>query len=157
MQVRDMQAADRQNWLRLWKLYNDFYQTRIAEDVTDYTWKRILDPNCPIFGRVVEVSGTVAGFSVSVLHEGTWVKDPICYLEDLYVDSTYRGAGAGRALIVDLIALARKQGWSRVYWHTKKDNAVARHLYDSFTPADDFVRYCIFVAGANDAGGSPAS
>jgi ribosomal protein S18 acetylase RimI-like enzyme len=47
----------------------------------------------------------------------------------------------GRALIADLLARAKERGWSRLYWHTRKGNAPARHLYDEFAVADDFVRY----------------
>jgi hypothetical protein len=37
--------------------------------------------------------------------------------------------------------MARQCGWSRLYWHTRAENAAARRLYDSFVEADDFVRY----------------
>ena len=52
-----------------------------------------------------------------------------------------RGHGIGRALIEDLLALARDRGWSRMYWHTNVSNQTARRLYDGFAKADDFVRY----------------
>lgn len=148
MHARDLRASDREKWLRLWRQYNEFYETAVPVDITDYTWKRILDPNFPIIGRVMEIDGTIAGFSLSVLHEGTWVIDPVCYLEDLFVVIAHRGAGVGRALIEDLIALAKVRGWSRLYWHTKRDNLVARRLYDKLALADDFVRYRISL-GAN--------
>ena len=38
-----------------------------------------------------------------------------------------------------------EQGWSRVYWVTKEDNARARRLYDRFAPADGFIRYSVPV------------
>ena len=83
------------------------------------------------------------GFSHSLLHEGTWVLAPICYLEDLYVDPSARGRGVGRALIADLVDMARTQGWSRLYWHTRRGNEAARRVYDGFVKADDFVRYLL--------------
>lgn len=52
-----------------------------------------------------------------------------------------RGHGIGRALIDDLRTLARARGWKRLYWHTGRDNARARALYDSYTPEDGHVRY----------------
>jgi GNAT superfamily N-acetyltransferase len=82
----------------------------------------------------------VAGFSVSLLHEGTWVIAPVCYLEDLFVAPGFRGRGIGRMLIQDLVDRARNDGWSRLYWHTRADNP-ARRLYDEFANADDFIRY----------------
>jgi ribosomal protein S18 acetylase RimI-like enzyme len=76
-----------------------------------------------------------------VLHSGTWTVDPVCYLEDLFVDPEHRGRGIGEALIRDLVATAKSKGWSRLYWHTRNSNAAARSVYDRFTLADDFVRY----------------
>ncbi len=142
---RDCRAGDEADWRRLWTGYNRFYNATIPELVTDTTWQRILDPQAPVLSRIAERAGSVIGFSVSVLHAGTWTIDPICYLEDLFVDTKVRGQGVGRALIEDLIALARSRGWGRLYWHTLADNVEARRLYDRFTPADEFVRYRLFL------------
>jgi len=138
--IRAVAPADREAWFHLWAGYNAFYESTVAPHISERTWQRMLDANVPLFGRVAEVEGRVAGFSLCVLHEGTWVDAPICYLEDLFVDPACRGTGVGRRLIEDLIALARSRGWSRVYWHTREDNP-ARKLYDEFAQADDFVRY----------------
>ena len=138
--IRDVAASDRDAWLRLWAGYNAFYGTDVAPHISERTWQRMLDANVPLIGRVAEIEGRVAGFSLCVLHEGTWVDAPVCYLEDLFVDPACRGQGIGRRLIEDLVALARSLGWSRLYWHTRIDNP-ARKLYDEFTAADDFVRY----------------
>ena len=58
-----------------------------------------------------------------------------------FYDATYRGQGIGRALIDDLIAITKANGWSRLYWHTDRDNATARKLYDTYAPEDGHVRY----------------
>nr|WP_316506477.1 GNAT family N-acetyltransferase [Klebsiella grimontii] len=105
-----------------------------------YTWQRMLDPASPMLGRVALADGNVAGFAICVLHEGTWVKMPVCYLEDLFVAPPMRGKGIARALMQALQAEGKEKGWSRLYWHTRTDNP-ARRLYDEFTPADDYVRY----------------
>lgn len=138
--IRDIAPADRADWFRLWAGYNAFYEAEVAPPISERTWQRLLDPGSNLFGRIAEIEGRVLGFSLSVLHEGTWVDAPICYLEDLFVDPGARGQGVGRALIADLVALGRQRGWSRLYWHTREDNP-ARKLYDEFTAADDFVRY----------------
>ena len=57
------------------------------------------------------------------------------------VDPQARGHGLGRALIDDLLILARDRGWSPIYWHTRRSNEAARRLYDNYVEADDFVRY----------------
>jgi len=138
--IRYPAAADETAWRSLWSQYNAFYETSVPEAVTARTWQRILDPASPIFGRLAIANDNVVGFSISVLHEGTWVIAPICYLEDLFVLPKFRGHGVGRMLIADLADRAKTKGWSRLYWHTRESNP-ARRLYDEFSKADDFVRY----------------
>jgi GNAT superfamily N-acetyltransferase len=138
--IRDPLPADEAAWRELWSGYNAFYETSMPEAVTARTWQRILDPASSVFGRLAIVKDCVAGFGICVLHEGTWVIAPICYLEDLFVAPQFRGRGVGRMLIADLVDRAKVEGWSRLYWHTRQNNP-ARHLYDEFTEADDFVRY----------------
>lgn len=138
--IRDARPDDEADWRRLWDGYNAFYETSVAPEITAQTWHRILDPGASLLGRIAEADGTAVGFSVSVLHVGTWVAGQVCYLEDLFVDPSCRGKGIGRKLIQDLVDRGKEQNWSSLYWHTRQDNP-ARRLYDEFLKADDFVRY----------------
>jgi GNAT superfamily N-acetyltransferase len=138
--IRDANRDDEAEWRQLWDGYNAFYETQVAPEVTSRTWERIIDPRSAIIGRIADVDGQASGFSISVLHEGTWVPGPVCYLEDLFVAPSCRGQGLGRKLIQDLVDRGRTDGWSSLYWHTRRDNP-ARRLYDEFVEADDFVRY----------------
>ncbi|MET9932451.1 MULTISPECIES: GNAT family N-acetyltransferase [unclassified Streptomyces] len=138
--VRDLVSADEKDWRRLWAGYLDFYESTVPSAVTDSTWRRLLDPDEPLLGRVAEHDGTVIGITNSVLHHSTWLTGRVCYLEDLFVDPAHRGSGAGRLLLQDLFDLAAARGWGRVHWLTAHDNP-ARRLYDTFVPADRFVHY----------------
>lgn len=141
--VRDIAAKDAATWRGLWDGYCQFYQSVVPPATTDHTWRRLLDPISPIAGRVAEADGRVVGFSHCVMHEGTWATNPIGYLEDLFVDPAVRGKGIGRLLLQDLVDRGKRQGWEYLYWHTQSFNATARKLYDTFTLADDFVKYRI--------------
>ena len=141
--MRDVSAADERAWRALWDGYCAFYETDVPPEVTAVTWRRLVDPGGPLVGLVAEDDGEVIGFVNCVLHASTWAAGEICYLEDLFVSPAARGSGAGRALIEAVLERARSNGWERVYWHTREDNARARALYDSFTKADDFVRYVV--------------
>jgi len=141
--IRDPGPGDEAAWRHLWAGYVAFYEAEVSEAVTAATWRRLLDPNSGMFGRLGTLDGAVAGFTVSVLHPGSWTIAPVCYLEDLFVAPDYRGRGVGEALIRDLAGLAKTNGWSRLYWHTNAGNETARKLYDTYTQADDFVRYRI--------------
>lgn len=139
--IRDATAADEAAWRGLWNQYLAFYKVDLADDVTAHTWARILDPSSRVAMRVAEVESVLAGFAIHHFHDSTWVKTPDCYLEDLFLDATFRGRGIGRALIDDLIAISRAKGWSRLYWHTDRGNETARKLYDTYAPEDGHVRY----------------
>lgn len=142
--IRPLAVEDKGQWMPLWQGYTDFFKTKLSSVVTESTWQRLLDNSSSLFCRVAEVDGEVVGFAVCVLHEGSWVTAPICYLEDLFVADSARGKGVARQLIKTLIEEARREGWSRLYWHTARNNP-ARKLYDRFTPADKYVRYRISI------------
>ncbi|MDR6100356.1 GNAT superfamily N-acetyltransferase [Agrobacterium larrymoorei] len=139
--IRDATSNDRDDWLRLWKAYLEFYKVNLPDDVTDHTWERLLDPASRLSIRLAVLDGTVAGFAIHHFHESTWAKTPDCYLEDLFVDGAIRGKGIGRALIEDLIRICHENGWSRLYWHTDEDNHRAQALYDSYVKSDGHIRY----------------
>jgi GNAT superfamily N-acetyltransferase len=141
LEIRDARPDDEQAWLRLWNGYLAFYKVTLTAEITASTWRRILDPASPVRMRVAAQDGELAGFAIHLAHPSTWVMGNDCYLEDLYLDETFRGAGIGRALMDDLIAICKKNGWERLYWHTDEGNARARKLYDSYVKHDGHVRY----------------
>ncbi|MBL0372543.1 GNAT family N-acetyltransferase [Rhizobium sp. KVB221] len=141
LEIRDARPEDELAWRQLWDGYLTFYKVTLDPAVTDSTWKRILDPASAVAMRVAEKDGELAGFAIHLIHPSTWVMHNDCYLEDLYLDSKFRGQGIGRALLDDLVALSKKNGWERLYWHTDEGNATARKLYDTYVKSDGHVRY----------------
>jgi GNAT superfamily N-acetyltransferase len=141
LKIRDAGPDDHSAWLRLWNDYLTFYAVNLDPEVTEATWKRILDPSSVVSMRLAELDGEVVGFAIYMNHPSTWVMNDDCYLEDLFLDERYRGHGIGRALMEDLLEICRKNGWERLYWHTNEGNARARKLYDSFVKADGHLRY----------------
>lgn len=139
--IRDAAPDDEAGWRRLWDGYLAFYDLALPPAVTAATWARLMDPASPLKARLAVRDGRIAGFAIHQHHPSSWVEGDDCYLEDLYIDAAERGEGLGRALIDDLIALARARGWHRLYWHTDKDNARARSLYDSYVQSDGHIRY----------------
>lgn len=138
--VREVKEGDYHDWLELWEAYNDFGGGTVSHEVTTFTWHRANDPGSSIFCRVAEVNQKVVGFALCVLHEGTYVVTPVCYLEDFFVCESLRGEGIGRAILQHLHDEATTKGWAKVYWFTRAQNS-ARKLYDKVAVTDDFVRY----------------
>jgi len=141
VEIRDIQPADEVVWRELWAAYLRFYEATLPNATTEMTWERLVDPEFR-FGAIVAVrDGRVIGFANFVLHPFPWSEKPACLLHDLFVRPDARGGGTGHALIQHLIDRGAREGWDRVYWLTKEDNATARRLYDTFAPADGFIRY----------------
>lgn len=139
--VRPLKAEDKSRWLELWDGYLTFYETSLSNEQTELTWKRLMDSNYGVFGLIAEKDGAMVGITHFMFRPSTWAPKDYCYLEDLFVDPTVRGGGAGRALISRVIELAKEHGAGRVYWTTKENNAQARILYDSFIKVSEFVQY----------------
>ena len=139
--VRPIEINDKARWLELWAGYLTFYETILPSEITELTWERLNDPPFNLNGIVAVVDKRVVGFAHFLYRPSTWAADGYCYLEDLYVDPSIRGAGAGRTLIDAVIVAARAKKSGRVYWTTKESNKQARVLYDSYSLASEFVQY----------------
>ena len=139
--VRPLELKDKSRWLELWSGYLTFYESALTQEQTELTWERLHDERFNLNGLVAVVDEKVIGFAHYLYRPSSWAENDYCYLEDLFVDETVRGAGAGRSLIDAVIVAARAKMSGRVYWTTKESNTRARVLYDSYSPASEFVQY----------------
>ncbi len=140
--LRTLVAADRPQWDKLWRGYLTFYETDLPDEVSEATWRRLLDPEAPILGFcAAEDNGTLLGIVHYLFHPVTWSVGPRCYLEDLFTAAEARGRGVGRALIEAVYAAADKRGADQVYWLTAETNMVARRLYDAVATKTPFIKY----------------
>ncbi len=139
--IRPLELADKSRWLELWEGYLTFYESSLTPEQSELTWQRLHDDSFNLNGLVALVDGKVIGFAHFLYRPSSWAENDYCYLEDLFVDETVRGAGAGRSLIDAVIVAARAKMSGRVYWTTKESNTRARVLYNSYSPASEFVQY----------------
>jgi GNAT superfamily N-acetyltransferase len=147
--IRQPSESDMSEWVELWTSYLVFYESEVPDPVTKHLWSRILDPDNGIRCHVAESDGRLVGLVHFFCHDDTWSTRPICYLQDLYVDASHRGQGIGAELVGSVVAEARAEGWSGVYWLTAEDNHQARILYDRLTGGTSgFIHYEIDVASS---------
>lgn len=146
--VRPARMADEPRWRELFDAYTRFYEREPDDAIAKHAWKRIHDPQSPVYAAVAEIDGRVVGIANYLLHESTGSIQPVCYLQDLFVDPDVRGAGIGRQLIDWLVAEMKSRRWSRLYWSTRETNYRARALYDQYTPHSGFLRYVIVNSDA---------
>ena len=139
--IRAIEEKDKDQWLKLWAGYLEFYKSTISPEQTELTWKRLINNELKMFGFVAESEEEVIGFTHCLFRPSTWTETDYCYLEDLFVDPNNRGKGIGRALMNKVFELAKEKNSKRVYWTTQEFNKTARFLYDSITPVSEFVQY----------------
>jgi GNAT superfamily N-acetyltransferase len=139
--VRPVKPGDRAAWEPLWQGYLTFYKSTLPSDVTDATWGRFFDALEPLGAFVAERDGRLIGIAHYLLHRSTWAPIGYCYLEDLFVEPSLRGSGAGRALIAAVESAGRDAGASRLYWMTNETNETAQKLYDQVAERPGFVQY----------------
>jgi GNAT superfamily N-acetyltransferase len=61
-----------------------------------------------------------------------WTATDDCWLEDLYVEASARGAGVGGALVAGALERARARGCRRIELDTSESNADALRLYERY-------------------------
>jgi GNAT superfamily N-acetyltransferase len=141
IEIRQVRRDERDAWEPLWSGYLTFYETAVAPEVTDTTWRRLHDPTEPMHVLGAYLDGALIGIVHYLFHRSTWTLGDYCYLQDLFTAPEARGRGAGRALIEAVTERARQAGASRVYWLTHEANATARFLYDRVADRPGFIQY----------------
>ncbi|HEX3707426.1 MAG TPA: GNAT family N-acetyltransferase [Mycobacteriales bacterium] len=108
-------------------------------DAVEATERHIYDalfgPSPAAFCHVAEHDGEVVGFALWFLNFSTWKGRHGIYLEDLFVRPSARGAGLGKALLVNLVEIAKERGYGRVEWSVLDWNTSAQDFYRSLGAA----------------------
>jgi GNAT superfamily N-acetyltransferase len=139
--IRPFEAGDRAGWEPLWQGYLTFYESSLAPEVTETTWRRLLDPTEPMHGLAAILDGEIIGIVHYLYHRSTWTIGNYCYLQDLFTSEKARNRGIGRALIEAVYERAQANGASRVYWLTHETNTSAQALYDKVAARSGFIQY----------------
>lgn len=137
--VRPATPADLDDLTRLFVGYHEFYgRPGDPSAARDFLAARQRDGDSVVL--VAESDGAIVGFTQvypawsSVSMARVWV------LNDLFVDPSARGTGAGRALVRTVLAAAREAGAVRVSLSTATTNSTAQALY----VAEGFTRDEVF-------------
>ncbi|PTT91794.1 GNAT family N-acetyltransferase [Pelomonas sp. HMWF004] len=106
------------------------------ETVRQHARENLLSPNSPHRlvvaegkdGRVVGLAALTFAYSIV---EPEMDRRTQCQLKELYVCSSERGRGIGRALMAWVAAHAKERGCSRIEWPVKASNAIGIAFYES--------------------------
>lgn len=93
-----------------------------------------------VFCLIAEAAGVPCGFALYFFNFSTFLGRHGVYLEDLYVNEAFRGAGAGKALLAALARIAVENECGRLEWQVLDWNAPSIAFYKSLgaTPMDEW-------------------
>ncbi|MHA3914273.1 GNAT family N-acetyltransferase [Halovulum sp. GXIMD14793] len=142
MEIRRIERGDEAEWRRLWTAYLEFYNSTVPETVYRSSFDRLTSGDAREFkGFLALVEGKPVSLVHFLFHRHGWKVEDVVYLQDLYVDPTTRGTGAGRALIEAVYKAADAAGCPSVYWLTQDFDTTARKLYDQVAEITPFIKY----------------
>ncbi|MDF0733397.1 GNAT family N-acetyltransferase [Pseudomonas entomophila] len=139
--IRPVSANDHAAWQPLWQAYLRFYQTTLADEVSQTAWQRIIEPSEPTNAALAWVDGKAVGMVNWIYHRSNWSIENACYLQDLYVEGEQRGLGIGRQLIEHVYATAKGAGCIKVHWLTHETNDTAISLYEQVAERPGFIQF----------------
>jgi len=101
---------------------------------------------------IAEHDGSPAGFALFFHNFSTFLGKPGIYLEDLYVNPAFRGAGIGKKLLVHLARLAKRRGCGRLEWWVLDWNEPSIGFYKNLgaTAMDDWTIYRLAGTALDD-------
>ena len=96
--------------------------------------------NPDAFCHIAEVDGQIVGIALWFLNYSTWLGKPGIYLEDLFVQSEYRGHGIGKGFMKTLAQLCTERGYERFQWWVLDWNKPSIEFYKSLgaVPMDEW-------------------
>ena len=125
LKIRPLRAADEAAWQQLFSDYATFYKAKIPADAVEAAFHGMLSADLTLRGWVAVINDKPVGLAHLVLHPSTWSLLPDAYLNDLFVDPTYRRLGVGRALLQEVVnRVMRRAGANCI----GKPQAITRRL-----------------------------
>ncbi len=142
--TRPLEPKDYDAWLPLWDGNN--LGTR-DDAVTKNTWARLTDRrDTQVNGLCAYMGDQMVGIVHYILHPTTGQLNPVCYMQDVYVDPAHRRKGVGKRLVEEVTKIGSAEKWGRMYWLTQNDNAEAKAMYENFGIKLDFTFYVLPIS-----------
>ena len=142
--IRPLKFEDYSKWLPLWDGNNIGQRD---EAVTAETWKRLCDAkNTQVNGLCADMGGKLLGITHYIIHPTTGHLNPVCYMQDVYVDPDHRRKGVAKRMIEELTKIGAREKWARMYWLTQEGNREAKVMYENFGVKLDFSFYVLPIS-----------
>ena len=139
--IRLATVQDAEALAQLFDAYRQFYeQATDIELATTFIKDRLNHQDSMIFVALNSEQALI-GFCQLYPTFCSVIAAPICVLYDLYVDSTTRKSGTGKALMLAAQEYAANNGFKRLDLTTAKTNLNAQALYESLGWVRDEIFY----------------
>ncbi len=152
--VRPVRIDEFDPWTRLFRGYAAFYMRETNDEHQRQIWSWIHDRALieALVAVAVDADGTETGEPQGLAHLREWVRPlrgVVCgYLDDLFVEPSFRGSGVVSALFTEIDRLAVERSWPVVRWTTADDNYRARAVYDQLATRTTWITYDMTIAAA---------
>lgn len=131
-QIRFATAADCEIILNFIKGIAEYEKlSHLVEATTEKISTHLFGPKAVAECLLAFEDNTPVGFALFFHNYSTFVSKPGIYLEDLFVDPNFRGKGYGKALLENLIQLAKGRDCGRIEWSVLDWNTSAISFYES--------------------------
>ena len=74
MQIRKLLKQDYENWLDLWKGYQDFYKVTLTPELSELTFDRLINESEKMGCFVLEAENKLIGLVHYIFHRSTWTE-----------------------------------------------------------------------------------
>ena len=139
--IRFLEQKDKENWSKLYNGYADFYKVPMNKEILETLWGWIHDDSHIINGICYELEDRIVG----IAHYRTMPRPIkgkyIGFLDDLFVEPTFRGQKIAQKLINHLKLLSKDNNWDGIRWITHFSNKNAKKLYDKIANNTGFEVY----------------
>ena len=145
--VRPVRSDEFDAWTRLFRGYSAFYKVDTSDEHQQQVWSWIHERKWmeALVAVPVDEAGNETGEPQGLAHMREWIRPlrgMVCgYLDDLFVEPSFRGEGVVDALFAGIEALAVERSWPLVRWTTADDNYRARAVYDQLATRTMWITY----------------
>ena len=116
--IRKLEEKDKENWVKLYNGYADFYKVPMNTGILDTIWGWIHDEAHDVNAICFELEGKIVG----IAHYRTMPRpikgQYIGFLDDLFVEPEFRGQKIAQKLIGHLKSLSKANNWDGIRWIT---------------------------------------